>query len=355
MINPKTQIHFLIPFYPRFTTGGNMYLAKIYEILKQKGENVMVLGADSNFVVAEKSKIKKIAYGFKQAFKIQSESVIVLTNTAFLHFLLPLLTLRIFKKHKYIIIIHHLLRYESPKKAVHFLESIFIRLIRSKITISRTSAESIKHHGLIKNDILIVTPGLDYIPKYGFQKTKISVKPTLLFVGNVEKRKSIATVIKALAEIKEFDFMFNIAGNIVEEDYYQEIKELIYSNNLEGKVKYIGKISTEKLLMHYQNSDIMIFPSLWEGYGMVIAEAMANGLPVISSDIPTSKELIDDGVDGLLFKKGDHQDLARCIKKLYNDKELYSEISINSIKRALSLNTWETASIKILEFIKNSY
>ena len=354
MIKSETQIHFFIPYYPRFTTGGNIYHSKIYEILKQKEENVKVFGDEPNFVIAEKSKIKKIIYGFKHTFKIPNKSVIVLTNTAFLHFLLPLFTVSFYKKHKYVIVIHHLLRFESPKKSVHFLESIFIRLIRNKITVSQTTAENIKQQGLTKNDVLIVTPGLEYIPSYDYKRTNMRQIPQILFVGNIEKRKSITTVINALSEIKEFNYIFNIAGNISEEEYYKEIMELVNNNNLNDKIKHIGKLSSDELLWHYQNSDIMIFPSMWEGYGMVIAEAMANGLPVISSDIPTSKELIDDGVDGLLFKKGNHQELTRCIKKLYNDNELYSRISENSIRRALSFNTWDTTTIKIHEFIKST-
>lgn len=351
----ENPIYFYIPYYPKFSTGGNLYHSIVYDILRKSGENVFVFGNEDNFESVEKSKIKKIIYGLKHSFKIPNHSIIFLTNTAFLHFLLPLFTVSLFKRHKYVILIHHLLCEEKAKFLVRFFESIFVKSIKKKLTVSKSSMESLLKHRMIKDFIPIVNPGLEYTPDHSYCRRKIKPVPELLFVGNIEKRKSLDSVFKALNGIKNFDFKFNVAGNLTDVDYYNEMVKLIEIGNLSKKVDFLGKLTAYELLEHYRKSDILLFPSLWEGYGMVIAEAMANGLPVISSDIPTSRELIDDGVNGLLFKKEDHQDLAKCIKKLYNDKELYSEISINSIKRALSFNTWETTSIKILEFIKNSF
>jgi len=331
-----------------------MYHSIVYDILNKRGEKVKVFGNEDDFESVEKSKVKKIIYGLKHTLKIPKGSVIFLTNTAFLHFLLPLYTVSFFKRHRYIILIHHLLCEEKAKFLVSFFESIFVKSVKNKLTVSETSTKSLFRNGMIKDLIPMVNPGLEYTPDHSYTREKIKPIPELLFVGNIEKRKSLNTVINALSEIKNFDFKFNVVGNPTESDYYNEVLKLIETGNLMNKVYFLGKLSSDELLEHYRKSDILLFPSLWEGYGMVIAEAMANGLPVISSNIPTSKELINDGTDGLLFKKGDHKDLARCIRKLYNNPELYSKISENSIKRAYEFNTWEITTDKIYEFIKNA-
>ena len=352
MSSKEKQIHFFIPYYPRFTTGGNMYHSIVYDIYRKKEENVFVFGNEDNFESVEKSKIKKIVYGLKHTFRIPSKSVIFLSNTAFLHFLLPLFTVNFFKRHKYVILIHHLLCEENPKFLVSFFESIFVKSIKNKLTVSETTTRSLFKNKLIKDSIPIVNPGLEYNPDYSYKRRKIKPIPELLFVGNIENRKSLDTVIKALFEIRSFDFIFNIAGNLTDVDYYNRILRLIDEKNLTSKVNFLGKLSSEELLLKYRTSDLLLFPSQWEGYGMVITESMANGLPAISSDIPTSRELINNGVDGILFKKGDHEDLARCIRKLYVNPELYSKISENSILRAFEFNTWANTADKIIEFMR---
>lgn len=354
MSKREEQIHFFIPNYKKFTTGGNLYHSIVYDILKKRGVNVFLFGNENDFDVIEKSKIKKMIYGLKQTLRIRPKSVIFLTNTAFLHFLLPLFTVSLLKRQKYIILIHHLLCDEKTKFLVSSLEKIFVKSIRYKLTVSESSMKSLLRHGMINNLIPIVNPGLKYTPNYAFKRSIMNPTPRLLFVGNIEKRKSLDTVIKALSRIKRFDFVFNVVGNLIDNDYYNYILRLIADRDLKSKVNFLGKLSNEKLIMHYQKSDLLVFPSLWEGYGMVITEAMANGLPVISSDIPTSLELIKDGTDGLLFKKEDDEDLYRVILKLFETPELFSKISENSIKRSFEFNTWEITSDKIIDFIKNT-
>lgn len=353
MNNKGRQIHFFIPYYPNFTTGGNMYHTFVYDILRNRGEKVFVFGNEVRFGLIEKSKTMKIIYGLKNAFRIPPKSIIFLTNTAFLHFLLPLLTVSLLKRQRYIILIHHLLCEEKPKFLVSFFEMIFIKFIKNKLTVSESSKKNLIKHGIIKNGIPIVNPGLEYTPDLSLKRSKMNAIPELFFVGNIEKRKSLETVIKALSRIKKVDFILNVAGNIINVDYYNNILELIDKEKLNGKVNFLGKLSSDKLLKHYRKSDLLIFPSLWEGYGMVIAEAMANGLPVIASDIPTSKELINNGVNGFLFKKEDYEDLSQIITKLFNNPVLYSKISENSIIRALEFNTWEITATQIIDFIKN--
>ncbi len=345
------NIYFFIPFYPQITTGGNKYHSIVFNSLKRINKDVKVFGSDLDIVKIENSKILKIIYGIKYSLKLPGKSIIVLTNTSFLHFLIPVLMLNILKRHKYFMVIHHLLRDQESKKIVKLLESIFIKLIKNKITVSKSTNDRLKFYKYIKKDIPILPPGLEFLPDIKFLRKGISGVVKLLFVGNVEKRKSLHTLIDALKLLGTIKFELKIIGRISEHHYYESIKKEIDKNNFKEKILFKENVSPEELRSLYINSDILIFPSEWEGYGMVITEAMSNGLPVIASRIPTSEELISDKFNGLLFDVNNEMLLSEAILRLIIDKELYTFISKNSIEKSLTLKNWDMTSIVFLNYL----
>ncbi len=345
------NIYFFIPFYPQITTGVNKYHSIVFNSLKRINQDVKVFGSDSNMVKIENSKILKIIYGIKYSLKLPGKSIIVLTNTSFLHFLIPVLMLNIFKRHKYFMVIHHLLRDQESKKFVKLFESIFIKLIKNKITVSKSTNDRLKFYKYIKKDIPILPPGLEFLPDIKYLRKRISGVVKLLFVGNIEKRKSLHTLINALKLLMTTEFELTIIGRISEQQYYESILTEIDRNHFKGKTIFKENISPEELRRIYINSDILIFPSEWEGYGMVITEAMSSGLPVIASRIPTSEELIFDKFNGLLFDVNNEKCLSDSILRLIFDKELYTLISKNSIEKSLTLKNWEKTSIDFLNYL----
>ena len=70
---------------------------------------------------------------------------------------------------------------------------------------------------------------------------------------------------------------------------------------------------TKEIQKYYSEAQVYVLSSRWEGFGLVLVEAMAHGLPVISSDLPTSKEIMGDF--GIYFKNGDINELAHCLQK----------------------------------------
>jgi glycosyltransferase involved in cell wall biosynthesis len=107
---------------------------------------------------------------------------------------------------------------------------------------------------------------------------------------------------------KNSDWILDIVGEGVEESLY---KSLIKKYNLEDRIK-IHQF-TNDIQEYYSKSQIYVLSSRWEGFGLVLVEAMAHGLPIVSSDLPTSKEIMGDF--GLYFKNGNYKDLAECLEK----------------------------------------
>ena len=106
---------------------------------------------------------------------------------------------------------------------------------------------------------------------------------------------------------KNKEWFLDIVGEGVEEELYQS---LIEKYHLENRV--IIHPFTNQIQDYYSNAQVYVLSSRWEGFGLVLVEAMAHGLPVVSSDLPTSKEIMGDFA--LYFKNGDIDELAQRLE-----------------------------------------
>ena len=101
------------------------------------------------------------------------------------------------------------------------------------------------------------------------------------------------------------------------------------------------KIPSTPLVELYRSSDACVFPSLIETFAMINIEAMAAGIPVISTDAPGCIETINDGIDGLIASAGDPIDLARKMEQLQNSADLQSSLSANGTQTVRNSFSWE--------------
>lgn len=134
---------------------------------------------------------------------------------------------------------------------------------------------------------------------------------SFLAVGRFSRQhKGFDLLIEAfhLFSKKNQDWTLDIVGEGVEENLY---RELIKKYSLEERVTIHP--FTNHVQTYYSNAQVYVLSSRWEGFGLVLIEAMAHGLPVVSSDLPTSKEIMGDF--GLYFKNGDVEDLAERLEE----------------------------------------
>lgn len=148
-------------------------------------------------------------------------------------------------------------------------------------------------------------------------------------MGILCKRKGTYDIIEAAKYINS-DVEINLYGD----GNIEEFKKLISDNNLQQKVKIIGWISGKEKDEALKNSAIYILPSYNEGLPMSILEALAVGLPIISTPVGGISEAVENGVNGFLIQPGDYQSLADKIDLLANDKALRSQMGQESYKIA---------------------
>ena len=211
----------------------------------------------------------------------------------------------------------------------------------------------VRHYGAATESIIVIPNGVDLKmfnpanrPLYRDrtrQKHGISRNaPVLLLAGGDWERKGVRYIIEALSLIPRPDVKLLIVGS-GDEKFYGQLAELKQVNE---RVIFISHSSN--LWEYYAASDVFVFPTIYEPFGLVIAEAMASGLPVISSRLAGAADLIIDGVNGILLRDPSNvNDLAVKIELLLSNAELRKTMGKRARETAEKLS-WEWVVQKTL-------
>lgn len=165
-----------------------------------------------------------------------------------------------------------------------------------------------------------------------------------LFVGTLQPRKNLRRLLSAWVQIAR-DYpklellVIGPRGEVFAE---QE------SGNVQTNVRYLGYVPDEHLPALYSSAFALVYPSLYEGFGLPVLEAMACGVPVIASDIAPLRELV--GQAGLLVKVDHADSLVDGIRALVESPNLRMTLGSNGIRRAQSY-TWDRAAQKMQQII----
>ena len=156
---------------------------------------------------------------------------------------------------------------------------------------------------------------------------------TVGIFSRVEDQKGQHLVLKALSNIKNnerIDLQLIITGHVMNEDYYKKLKKYISDYSLEDLVKFVPFLPYPDSMKAMSYLDITILPTYEETFGLVIAESMIVGTPVIGSKAGGGPEIINDGNNGYLFEPKNVDSLEEKILNLYLNKDLRNKLSKNA-------------------------
>lgn len=145
----------------------------------------------------------------------------------------------------------------------------------------------------------------------------------VLFLGRLGERKGIYDILNAIRIIGTDSCEFTLAGD----GEVEKIKEIVKREGWDKFVNVPGWVSKEQVSLLLENSDMYILPSYHEGLPMGILEALASGLPVISTYVGGIPEAVRDSINGYLIKPGDYRALAKYIKNIGEDSSLWKRLS----------------------------
>lgn len=167
------------------------------------------------------------------------------------------------------------------------------------------------------------------------------MKPYILYVGNAYPHKNLETLLRAFKLLRSENSQLNLVLVGKEDYFYLQIKNIAKKEVIDG-VAFPGFIPDKDLDIIYKNSEVYVFPSLYEGFGLPPLEAMAKGVPVVSSDHECMKEVLGDGA--LFCEARDVHSLAEAISKVIADKPLRNSLIKKGYAKSGSYN-WEKMAI----------
>jgi glycosyltransferase involved in cell wall biosynthesis len=264
-------------------------------------------------------------------------------------------------KIKYVVTIHDIIpllfRDHAPKskksKLFPIFKAIMSRIVKQAdviLTVSNASKSDIENYFHIPENTKVhslYNACSDMFQPIPFEK---KAKMQFLYVGRADPYKDIETIINAIGIVVKKgyeDIRLILAGS--PDSRYNNTKDLTEKLGISENIRWTGYISNEELVKLYQESVALLHPSLYEGFGLQIIEAMQSGTPVISSDGGSLKEICADAAIVLPTKSPEL--FAENIQKLIGSKELQKQLITKGINRAKDFS-WNKTAQDILSIYK---
>jgi glycosyltransferase involved in cell wall biosynthesis len=223
------------------------------------------------------------------------------------------------------------------------------------IAVSNSTATAIADHYPISSEkIFTVHSGGPILPEINRQDSELDLKLPkhyFLFVGTLDPRKNLARVLNAFKQIEPrvHDVHLVIVGGQgwKNKEFYRRLN----TSEIKDRVVMTGYVSRSQLRRIYEKAVCLLFPSLYEGFGFPILEAMACGTPVITSQRASMPEVAGDAA--LLVDPNDAAAIAEAMLELLSRPELQKKMAAKGFKR-LEAFCWEKCARQTLEIIERS-
>ncbi|MFO8054356.1 MAG: glycosyltransferase [Bacteroidales bacterium] len=234
------------------------------------------------------------------------------------------------------------------------------------INIQNRKIEKIIHKGMILSDRIITVGNKlknDITSAYPMLKDKIDVvhngidlsvfndhdaalgrrsgdkeQVKLLTVANFVRGKGLHILLKALKDVKNDNLKCQIIGNNPDPVYYSELVKLRSKLGLESQVEFIEAIAREDLIDFYSSCDFFVLPSLCEGFGIVLIEALSFGKPVISTYSGGPEDIVNER-NGILVEPNNIGDLAKAIRRMTDHKDYDPKMISREVKGKFNYRT----------------
>ena len=202
--------------------------------------------------------------------------------------------------------------------------------------------------GFLRSRFNIVPHGVNKV----FSNMEMAAKRQdyILAVSDIYVQKNLKNLLYAIAilQSKKPNIKLKIAGRFVDESYHQELNELISEKGLEANIEFLGGVYEDQLVDLYHHCAVFVFPSTVETFGNPLLEAMASGAPIATSNTAAMPEVAGDAA--LYFNPYDVEDMASCIGRLMDNKDLCEELSQKAFARAENYS-WEKTAENTLDIL----
>lgn len=237
----------------------------------------------------------------------------------------------------------------SPKqKAIYAIGPILepvLEKLTARIAVSEMARQTLKDH--FETEAVVIPNGINSTKLHEAEPNPIwQSGRTIGFIGRfTEPRKGLSVLLEAMPIVaKAFpDVQLLIAGP----GDSDEMKK-VFPPSIAERTKFLGRLSEEEKASFFKSVEIYIAPNTGgESFGIILAEAMAAGTPIVASDIPAFSDLLVSGEYGALFDSENSKDLAKILIELLRDQNRRQELSARALEYSEKFD-WQTVAEQIM-------
>jgi glycosyltransferase involved in cell wall biosynthesis len=211
------------------------------------------------------------------------------------------------------------------------------------IVTGNAAALALQRYGVGRETIAVVEPGTDRAPLAAGSRVGSQDPLHLVSVAAITPGKGHEILLRALGSIQERHWRLTCAGSVERHPpTTARLREMLRAGGLDDRVSLAGELDATALASLYDTADLFVLATLHETYGMVVAEALARGLPVIGTATGAIPDLV--GADaGLVVAPGDPHALARALSRVMADADLRERLAAGARRVRDRLPTWDDA------------
>jgi len=339
----NARCSFLVPGDLGTRTGGYGYDRRIIAGLRAAGWQVDLQSLGPGFPDPDAS---ALALARRVIEALPNDTLVVVDGLAF--GVLPDLAAAHAQRLRWVALVHHPLALETGlapgrQRALFESERRALALARGVVVTSPATARALSDFDVEAARITVAEPGTDPAP---LAQGSGAAAPALLCVASVTPRKGHALLVDALAGLRDRPWTLDCAGSLtMDPACATALAAAIESRGLQGRVRLHGECDEAGLRALYQVADVFVLPSFHEGYGMALAEALAHGLPVIS----TRAGAIPDTVPrtaGLLVAPGEVGALQAALRCVLDDGGLRARLAGGAREARRGLPSWADSAAR---------
>lgn len=337
----QRTLYVIVPGDIETRTGGYGYDRAVIAGLRARGWQVTVVGIAGGYPWPTDSEREAAARALSE---LPDAARVMVDGLAF--GALPTEAAHECHRLRLVALVHHPLGLEtgiSPDESRRLLasESTALSSARGVVVTSPRTVSAVRALGVPHDLIAVVEPGTHRAaaaPGSGSQTLQ------LLCVASITPRKGFDTLVTALTRLVHQAWHLTCVGSLERDAAYaQSVVALCSAPELRGRVTFAGELAGHSLEAAYQAADVFVLPTHYEGYGMVIAEALARGIPVVSTPTGAIVELVGDSA-GVLVPPGEPGLLADALDTLMTDPTRLASLRRGAVERRATIPTWEAAA-----------
>ena len=347
------ELVFIVPGRPDQRTGGYLYDAHITQALRDQGVAVEVVGLPGAFPLPDALAKQSLFDALTQA---PARATVVVDGLALggLGDVVERARAARAQPCRVVALVHHPLADERGLEAAdqRWLWQQERRALRACDRVIVTSAFTAQR--LIEQDYLttapsVVCPGVAPAPLAAAAHDVTPRSECWLCVASLTPRKGHEVLLRALDRLRDRSWVSPWVGDAGRDPAHANtLKASIERLGLGERIPWLGELDDAALAARYHQASLCVLPSYYEGFGMVVTEAVARGLPVITTDGGALPQTLPDGA-GLVVPAGDAAALAEALRQWLDDRALRQRLMRGALEARSGLASWAKAGERFID------